>query len=43
LPSAILTDALRSIDQRRLIDRWGTVGPATMALVEGCLRHLLGL
>jgi mRNA interferase MazF len=42
-PSAILCDAVRSIDQRRLIDRWGTVSSATMALVEGCLRHLQGL
>jgi mRNA interferase MazF len=43
LPSAILCDAARSIDQGRLIERWGTVNPVTMALVEGCLRHLLGL
>ena len=43
MPSAILCDAVRSIDQRRLIDCWGSVGPATMALVEGCLRHLQGL
>ena len=43
VPSAILSDAIRSIDQRRLIDCWGTVSPATMALVEGCLRRLLGL
>jgi mRNA interferase MazF len=42
-PSAILCDAVRSIDQRRLIDRWGTVSSATTALVEGCLRHLQGL
>lgn len=43
VPSAILCDAVRSIDQRRLIDCWGTVNPATMVLVEGCLRRLLGL
>ncbi len=43
LPSAILCDAIRSIDQRRLIDCWGTVNPTTMTLVEDALRHLLGL
>jgi mRNA interferase MazF len=43
MASAIMCDAVRSIDQRRLIACWGTVSPATMALVEGCLRHLLGL
>jgi mRNA interferase MazF len=43
LPSAILCDANRSIDRRRLIDCWGTVTGGTMGLVEGALRHLLGL
>ncbi len=43
LPSAILCDAVRSIDQRRLIDCWGMVDAPTMALVEDALRHLLGL
>jgi mRNA interferase MazF len=43
VPSAILCDAVRSIDQRRLIDRWGPVNPTTMTLVEGCLRRLMGL
>lgn len=43
LPSAILCDAIRSIDQRRLIDCWGTVDPPTMTLVEDVLRRLLGL
>jgi mRNA interferase MazF len=43
LPTAILCDAIRSIDQRRLVDYWGGVNAATMALVEGCLRRLLGL
>ena len=43
LPSAILCDAVRSVDQRRLLDCWGMVNPSTMVLVEGCLRHLLGL
>jgi mRNA interferase MazF len=43
LPSAILCDAIRSIDLRRLIDPWGTVSPPTLTLVEDCLRRLLGL
>ncbi len=42
-PSSILCDAVRSIDQGRLVDYWGAVNPATMALVEGCLHRLLGL
>jgi mRNA interferase MazF len=41
--SAILCDAVRSIDRRRLIDYWGTIDPATMDLVEDRLRRLLGL
>jgi mRNA interferase MazF len=43
LPSAILCDAVRSIDQRRLLNCWGTVTLPTMTLVEDALRHLLGL
>jgi mRNA interferase MazF len=43
LPSAILCDAIRSIDRRRLIDCWGTISAATLALVEDRLRRLLGL
>jgi mRNA interferase MazF len=43
LSSAALCDAARSIDRRRLIEFWGTVSSATMTLVEGCLRRLLGL
>jgi mRNA interferase MazF len=43
VPSAILCDAIRSVDQRRLIVCWGAVKPATVALVEDGLRHLLGL
>ena len=42
-PSAILCDAVRSIDRRRLVARWGTVAPATMDTIEGRLRTLLGL
>jgi mRNA interferase MazF len=43
LPSAILCDAIRSIDRRRLIEYWGAITPSTLGLVEGCLRRLLGL
>jgi mRNA interferase MazF len=42
-PSSILCDAVRSIDRRRLLDLWGVVAPATMALVEDRLRRLMGL
>lgn len=35
--------AVRSIDRRRLIDRWGAVSAATLATVEDRLRRLLGL
>lgn len=42
-PSAILCDAVRSVDQRRLITRWGMVNMNTLALVEDRLRRLLGL
>ncbi len=41
--SSILCDAVRSIDRRRLIGRWGTVSPATMLDVEDRLRRLMGL
>ena len=40
--SAILCDAIRSIDQQRLVARWGDVTPPTLALVEAALRNLLG-
>lgn len=42
-PSSILCDAVRSIDRRRLIDRWGAVSAATLTAVEDRLRRLLGL
>ncbi len=42
-PSAILCDAIRSIDRRRLIDRWGRVNAATLSIVEDRLRRLLAL
>jgi len=43
VPSSILADAVRSIDRRRLLDRWGVVSPGTMARIEDRLRRLLGL
>ena len=42
-PSAILCDALRSVDQQRLQYRMGTAGAATMAAVQDRLRILLNL
>ncbi|HZV05272.1 MAG TPA: type II toxin-antitoxin system PemK/MazF family toxin [Gemmataceae bacterium] len=42
-PSVILCDAIRSIDRRRLIDLWGSLNVATLAIVEDRLRRLLGL
>jgi len=41
--SAVLCDAIRSISTDRLIQRWGTVAPVTLATVEDCLRILLRL
>jgi mRNA interferase MazF len=41
--SALLCEAVRSISKGRLIDRWGSVLPATMAEVEDRLRVLMGL
>jgi mRNA interferase MazF len=42
-PSAVLCDAIRSVDQQRLVTCWGTVSSATMTLIEDRLRRLLGL
>jgi|APTNR8051073442_1049403.scaffolds.fasta_scaffold107689_2 mRNA interferase MazF len=42
-PSALLCEAVRSISKDRLITRWGSVLPATMAKVEDRLRMLMGL
>jgi mRNA interferase MazF len=42
-PSSILCDAVRSIDQRRLIDCWGVVNSSTVTLAEDRLRRLMGL
>jgi len=41
--SALLCDAVRSISKDRLLTRWGSVLPATMATVEDRLRVLMGL
>ncbi len=41
--SAILCEAVRSISKDRLITRWGSVLPTTMATVEDRLRVLMGL
>jgi mRNA interferase MazF len=43
VPSVILCDAIRSVDQRRLVDCWGAVSAATVVTVEDRLRRLLGL
>ena len=41
--SALLCEAVRSISKDRLITRWGSVLPTTMAAVEDRLRVLMGL
>ena len=41
--SALLCEAVRSISKDRLIQRWGSITPATMAIVEDRLRVLMGL
>lgn len=43
LPSSILSDAVRSIDRRRLLTCWGTVRSTTMNQIEDRLRRLLGV
>jgi mRNA interferase MazF len=43
LPSAVLCDAVRSIDRNRLLGHWGAVSTSTMAQVEDRLRRLMGL
>jgi mRNA interferase MazF len=43
LPSAVLCDAVRSVDRRRLIACWGAVDASTFIAVEDRLRRLLGL
>lgn len=41
--SALLCEAVRSISKDRLLTRWGSVSPGTMAEVEDRLRILMGL
>jgi mRNA interferase MazF len=41
--SFVKCEDIRSISDRRLIERWGSVGPPTLALVEDRLRILLDL
>ncbi|MBI3961444.1 MAG: type II toxin-antitoxin system PemK/MazF family toxin [Deinococcus sp.] len=41
--SVILCEAIRSIARERLVRKWGSVSPSTMAAVEDRLRILLGL
>jgi mRNA interferase MazF len=41
--SAILCEGVRSVSIERLIDRWGAVGPSTLAAIEDRLRILLRL
>jgi mRNA interferase MazF len=42
-PSFIKCEDVRSVSRSRLQERWGTVGPQTMAAVEDRLRILMGL
>ncbi len=41
--SALLCEAVRSVSKDRLVSRWGSITPATLAQVEDRLRILLGL
>jgi mRNA interferase MazF len=41
--SVILLNQIRTIDKRRLIERWGRLGPETMKRVDEALRISLGL
>lgn len=41
--SALLCEAIRSISKDRLLTRWGSVLPSTLAEVEDRLRILMGL
>jgi mRNA interferase MazF len=42
-PSFIKCEDLRSVSRSRVRERWGTIGPQTMAAVEDRLRILMGL
>lgn len=41
--SAILLNQIRTIDKRRMIERWGTLGPQTMKKLDEALKISLGL
>jgi mRNA interferase MazF len=43
VPSAVLCDAVRSIAKQRLLQRWGSLAPPTLASIEDRLRILMGL
>ncbi len=42
-PSALLCEAVRSVSKDRLLTRWGSILPKSMAVVEDRLRVLMGL
>ena len=42
-PSVTLPDQLRAVDRARLVDRLGTVSPATLRQIEDSLRIVLDL
>lgn len=42
-PSFIKCEDVRSVSRARLLERWGTVTPDTLAAVEDRLRILMGL
>ena len=41
--SAVLLNQIRTIDKRRMIDRWGMLGPETMKRLDEALKISLGL
>jgi len=41
--SAILLNQIRTIDKRRMIERWGTLAPETMQRLDEALKISLGL
>ncbi len=41
--SAVLLNQIRTIDKRRMIERWGTLGPETIKRLDEALKVSLGL
>jgi len=41
--SAVLLNQIRTIDKRRMIERWGTLAPETMKRLDEALKISLGL